>query len=154
MKINPINLLKAGILFIFLFFILAIFHLVIGFIGINYLIENMGFKDFSILLSIFTTIICLYFRVFLPLTIGTFFGIIYVFEWHWIFAILLTLPGIIFLIPKFKTKFNFKNFNNSYNNEKNHYNFNEEKESVKTNFKNSEIIDGEYKVINDENEKK
>ena len=31
---------------------------------------------------------------------------------------------------------------------------NKNNESVKTNFRNSEIIDGEYKVINDENEKK
>ena len=50
-------------------------------------------------------------RIMLPLTIGTFFGIINVLEWHWVIALLLTLPSLIFITPrKFKSTFNYKNF--------------------------------------------
>ncbi len=155
MRINPKNLLKAGIFFIFLLIIIIIFHVVVGFLGINYLLKNIGFQDFSILISVLLSLLCVYFKIFLPLSIGTFFGIVYVLEWHWIFAILITLPGLFFLFPKkINSTFNFKTFNNYYKSNSNYDNFSNDKESVKTNVKNSDIIDGEYKVINDENEKK
>ncbi len=154
MKINPKNLLKAGIFFIFLLIVIIIFHVVVGFLGINYLLKNSGFQDFSVLLSIFLSLLCVYFKIFLPLSIGTFFGIVYVLDWHWTLAILITMPGLFFLFPKkLNSTFNFNTFYRSNESNRNYSNFNRDNESVKTNVKNSEIIDGEYKVINDENEK-
>ena len=155
MIINVKNLLKAGIFLIVLIIFLIIFHVIVGFMGVNYLLKYIGLNEISILLSIFLTLICIYFKIFIPLTIGTFFGVIYVLEWNWFFAILLTLPGLFFLLPrKINSTFNFHTFSNSFKPNSNHSHFNKNNESVKTNFRNSEIIDGEYKVINDENEKK
>ena len=60
----------------------------------------------------------------------------------------------IFLFPKkLNSTLNFNTFYESNESNRNYSNFNRDNESVKTNVKNSEIIDGEYKVINDENEK-
>ena len=155
MNVNPLHLLKAGIFFIFLLFLLIIFHIITGFLGVNYILGYIGFNVFSELLSILIIFICIYLKFSLPLMIGTFYGIIYVLEWHWIFAILLTLPGLIFITPrKFKNVFNSKNFKSVYSFNQNDSNFSQAKDSVKTNVRNTEIIDGEYKVINDENEKK
>ena len=35
----------------------------------------------------------------LPLTIGAFFGATNVLGWHWLWALLLTLPGLVFMVP-------------------------------------------------------
>ena len=81
---------------------------------------------------------------------------IYVLEWHWFFAILLTLPGLIFVTPKkFMNTFNFKTFRQGYDfDQRNFLNFLFKKETVKTNVKNDDIIDGEYKILNDDNKNK
>ena len=92
MKINPLNILKIGIFVILLLFSLVIFHIVVGFLGIQYF--------YGTLIALLVTIFCIFFKFPLPLSLSAFFGIIYVFEWHWIFAFLLTLPGLIFLTPK------------------------------------------------------
>ena len=122
-----------------------LFYLIVGFLGIQYF--------FGTISSILVTIFCIFFKFSLPLTVGTFFGIIYVLEWHWFFALLITLPGIMILTPsKFKSVFNINTFKKGYNFQDNSF-YGSRKETFKTNVKNSDIIDGEYKVINDEDKK-
>ena len=143
---NPLDVLKIGIIIVISLFILMIFHLVVGFLGMQYF--------FGTLIALMFAIFCIYFKFSLPLTVGTFFGIIYVLEWHWFFAIILTLPGIFFLSPnKFKKTFNVKTFKTGYD-FKGKEDFSKNAETLKTNVKNTDIIDGEYKILNEDNEKK
>jgi hypothetical protein len=39
------------------------------------------------------------FRFTLPITIGAFFGAMNVWGWHWAFAALFAMPGLIFIVP-------------------------------------------------------
>ena len=39
----------------------------------------------------------------LPLTIGTFFGALNVLNWHWFGALILTIPGLLFVVPAMVT---------------------------------------------------
>ena len=145
MNINPLNILKIGIFIVLSLFILMLFHIIVGFLGLQYF--------FGTLVSIIITIACVFFKFPLPLTLSSFFGIIHVLEWHWFFAIIITLPGLMFLSPRkftnmfnaktFKSGFTFKNTNDSKNTN-----------TYKTNVYNTEIIDGEYKVIDDDDKKK
>ena len=41
----------------------------------------------------------LMFRFTLPLTVGSFFGAMNVWGWHWVFAALFAAPGLLFIIP-------------------------------------------------------
>jgi hypothetical protein len=41
----------------------------------------------------------LLFRFTLPITIGAFFGAMDVWHWHWAFAALFAMPGLLFIIP-------------------------------------------------------
>ena len=146
MNINPLNILKIGFFLILFLFSIVIFHIVVGFLGIQYF--------YGTLIALVITIFCIFFKFPLPLSLSTFFGIIYVLEWHWIFAILLSLPGLIFFSPKkFKNTFNFKTFKHGHNHHHSGFNFYTKNETVKTNVKNDDIIDGEYKVIKDDDKK-
>jgi hypothetical protein len=42
---------------------------------------------------------CLFLRFTLPLTIASFFGALYVWEWHWYFALVFAAPGLLLIIP-------------------------------------------------------
>ena len=96
---------------------------------------------------------------FLLLTIGVFFGIVNVLEWHLIFAILFTLPSLLFVFPKqilnFKMKFknNTKPQNDDFN-EFSNTNLKQRVNRFKTKSQTSEVIDGEYEVIKDNENKK
>lgn len=145
MFINPTHILKIGIFIIIILFLLMIFHLIVGFLGIQDLLGTF--------VAILTTILCIFLKFPLPLSIGFFFGIINVLEWHWIIAVFLTLPGLIFLTPnRFKSTFNTKTFTTGYNFNKK--SFQDKNGTFKTNVKNADIIDGEYRVINDEDKNK
>ena len=145
MNINPLNILKIGIFIVLSLFILMLFHVIVGFLGFQYF--------FGTLVSIIITISCIFFKFPLPLTISSFFGIIYVLEWHWFFAIIITLPGLMFLSPrKFTKMFNTKTFKSGFTFQNKHTSKNTN--TYKTNVYNTEIIDGEYKVIDDEDKKK
>ena len=145
MFVNPSYILKIGIFIIILLFLLMLFHLIVGFLGVQHL--------FGTFIAILTTILCIFLKFPLPLSIGFFFGIIYVLEWHWIIAVFLTLPGLIFLTPnRFKSTFNTKTFTTGYNFNKK--SFQDKNETFNTNVKNADIIDGEYTVINDEDKNK
>ena len=143
---NLFNIIKFGLLFILISFLSILFNIIMGFIGIQFF--------YGTIVALLITIISIYFKVVLPLYIGSFFGMIYVLEWHWLIALLICLPGFLFITPNlFKkvfninilrsgNKFNFKSNDSS--------NF---KSTMKTNVKNEDIIEGDYEVIKDEEKK-
>ena len=143
---NFFNMIKFGLLFILISFLSILFNIIIGFIGIQFF--------YGTIVAFLITVISIYFKVILPLYIGSFFGMIYVLEWHWLIALLICLPGLLFITPNlFKKVFNINilrsgnNFNFKNNNGSNF------KKTMKTNVKNEDIIEGDYKVIKDEEKK-
>ena len=144
---NLFNIIKFGLIFILVSFLSILFNIVMGFIGIQFF--------YGTIVALLITIISIYFKVILPLYIGSFFGMIHVLEWHWLIATLICLPGLLFITPNLfrktfnintlrqRNKFNFKSDNNS--------NF---KHTMKTNVKNEDIIEGDYEVIKDEDKNK
>ena len=143
---NSFNIIKFGLLFMFVSFLSILFNIIMGFIGIQFF--------YGTIVALLITIISIYFKVILPLYIGSFFGMIYVFEWHWLIALLICLPGLFFITPNlFKKIFNINtlrsgnNFNFKSNNSSNFNN------TMKTNVKNEDIIEGDYEVIKDEEKK-
>ena len=143
---NLFNIIKFGLLFILISFLSIFFNIIMGFIGIQFF--------YGTIVAFLITVISIYFKVILPLYIGSFFGMIYVLEWHWLIALMICLPGLLFITPNLFRKvfninilrsgnnFNFKNNNGS--------NFNN---TMKTNVKNEDIIEGDYEVIKDEEKK-
>ena len=151
------NLLKFGLITIGIIISLFCFYVVVGFLGIQYLMEPYQYGTFFawviILFSVF------YRFTFLLLTIGVFFGIINVLEWHLIFAVLFTLPSLLFIFPK--QILNFKMNSNSKTNPQsdsvNEFANQNSKQSMnrfKTKSQTSEVIDGEYEIIKDNENKK
>ena len=151
------NLLKFGLITIGIIISLFCFYVVVGFLGIQFLMEPYQYGTFFawviILFSIF------YRFTFLLLTIGVFFGIINVLEWHLIFAILFTLPSLLFIFPKQILNFKIKSKNktkpqknniNEFVNTNSQQNINR----FKTKSQTSEVIDGEYEIIKDSENKK
>ena len=151
------NLLKFGLITIGIIISLFCFYVVVGFLGIQFLMEPYQYGNFFawviILFSIF------YRFTFLLLTIGVFFGIINVLEWHLIFAILFTLPSLLFIFPKQILNFKIKSKNktkpqknniNEFVNTNSQQNMNR----FKTKSQKSEVIDGEYEIIKDDENKK
>ena len=151
------NLLKFGLITIGIILSLFCFYVVVGFLGIQFLMEPYQYGTFFawviILFSIF------YRFTFLLLTIGVFFGIINVLEWHLIFAILFTLPSLLFIFPKQILNFKIKSKNktkpqknniNEFVNTNSQQNMNR----FKTKSQTSEVIDGEYEIIKDSENKK
>lgn len=151
------NLLKFGLITLAIIISLFCFYVIVGFLGIQYLMEPYQYGTFFawviILFSVF------YRFTFLLLTIGVFFGIINVLDWHLIFAILFTLPSLFFIFPK--QFLNFKMNTNSKSkpqkediNEFVNKNSQQGMNRFKTKSQTSEVIDGEYEIIkNSENKK-
>ena len=143
---NLFNIIKFGLIFILVSFLSVLFNIVMGFIGIQFF--------YGTIVALLITIISIYFKVILPLYIGSFFGMIHVLEWHWLIALLVCMPGLLFITPNlFKKVFNInilKSGNNFYF--KNNYNYNP-KNTMKVNVKNEDVIDGEYEVIKDDDKK-
>ena len=143
---NLFNIIKFGLIFILLSFLSILFNIVMGFIGIQFF--------YGTIVALLITIISLYFKVIIPLYIGSFFGMIYDLEWHWLIALLVCMPGLLFITPNlFKKVFNINilKSGNSFNFKKN-YNYNT-KNNMKANIKNEDIIDGEYEIIKDDDKK-
>ncbi len=143
---NLFNIIKFGLFFILISFLSILFNIIMGFIGIQFF--------YGTIVALLITIISIYFKVILPLYIGSFFGMIYVLEWHWLIALLICLPGLLFITPNlFKKVFNINilrsgnNFNFKSNNSSSF------KNTMKTNVKNEDIIEGDYEVIKDEDKK-
>ena len=151
------NLLKFGLITLGIIISLFCFYVVVGFLGIQFLMEPYQYGTFFawviILFSIF------YRFTFLLLTIGVFFGIINVLEWHLIFAILFTLPSLLFIFPKqiFNFKIKSKNKTKPQKNNINEFvntNSQQNMNRFKTKSQTSEVIDGEYEIIKDSENKK
>ena len=143
---NLFNMIKFRLLFILISILSILFNIIMGFIGIQFF--------YGTIVALLITVISIYFKVILPLYIGSFFGMIYVLEWHWLIALLICLPGLLFITPNlFKKVFNINilrsgnNFNFKSNNGSNFNN------TMKTNVKNEDIIEGDYEVIKDEEKK-
>ena len=146
------NLLKFGLITLGIIISLFCFYVVVGFLGIKYLMEPYQYGTFFawviILFSVF------YRFTFLLLTIGVFFGIINVLEWHLIFAVLFTVPSLLFIFPKqilnFKMNANSKTKPQKDNgNEFVNKNSQQGMNRFKTKSHTSEVIDGEYEIIKD-----
>ena len=146
------NLLKFGLITIGIIISLFCFYVVVGFLGIQFLMEPYQYGTFFawviILFSIF------YRFTFLLLTIGVFFGIINVLEWHLIFAILFTLPSLLFIFPKQILNFKIKSKNKTKHQKNNinefvNTNSQQNMNRFKTKSQTSEVIDGEYEIIKD-----
>ena len=151
------NLLKFGLITVGIIISLFCFYVIVGFLGIQFLMEPYQYGTFFawviILFSIF------YRFTFLLLTIGVFFGIINVLEWHLVFAVLFTLPSLLFIFPKQILNFKMKSKNNTkpQNDAFNEFSNTNSKQSMnrfKTKSQTGEVIDGEYEVINDSENKK
>ena len=150
------NLLKFGLITIGLIVSLFCFYVIVGFLGIEYLMQPYKYGTFFswaiILFSIF------YRFTFLLLTIGVFFGIINVLEWHMIFAIIFTLPSLLFIFPKqilnfkIKTKKQSSQTNKNYTEERSQP-FNKTQNRFNNKSTNNEIIDADYEIIKDEENK-
>jgi hypothetical protein len=150
------NLLKFGLITIGLIVFLFCFYIIVGFLGIEYLMQPYKYGTFFawiiILFSIF------YRFTFLLLTIGVFFGIINVLEWHIIFAILFTLPSLVFIFPKQILSFKMKSQQKS---NKTSQNYNEETiqpsnkniNRFRQKSQNNDIIDVDYEIIKDDENK-
>ena len=81
----------AGGVGVIFFLLVGIAQIVIGYMGIEYHLGSgwaIGFLIAS-----------LAFRISFPLTIGTFFGALDVLGWSWIGALLITLPGLLLMVP-------------------------------------------------------
>ena len=151
------NLLKFGLITIGIIVGLFCFYVIVGFLGIQFLMEPYQYGTFFawviILFSIF------YRFTFLLLTIGVFFGIINVLEWHLIFAILFTLPSLLFIFPKQILNFKMKSKNKTKPqkddfDEFGNTNLPESIKRFKTKSQTNEVIDGEYEIIKDNKNKK
>ena len=150
------NLLKFGLITIGLIVFLFCFYIIVGLLGIEYLMHPNKYGTFFawiiILFSIF------YRFTFLLLTIGVFFGIINVLEWHIIFAILFTLPSLVFIFPKQILSFKMKSQQKS---NKTSQNYNEETiqpsnkniNRFRQKSQNNDIIDVDYEIIKDDENK-
>ena len=151
------NLLKFGLITLGIIVALFCFYVIVGFLGIQFLMEPYQYGTFFawaiILFSIF------YRFTFLLLTIGVFFGIINVLEWHLFFGILFTLPSLLFIFPKQILNFKMKS-NSKTKTKKNDFNefvntnSQQSMNRFKTKSQTSEVIDGEYEVIKDNENKK
>ena len=151
------NLLKFGLITLGIIVVLFCFYVIVGFLGIQFLMEPYQYGTFFawviILFSIF------YRFTFLLLTIGVFFGIINVLEWHLIFAILFTLPSLLFVFPKQILNFKIKTKNKTKPQKDNineflNTNSQQSMNRFKTKSQTSEVIDGEYEIIKDSENKK
>ena len=78
----------VGVIF---FLAVGVIQIIVGFLGIEYHLGS-GWAVGAVILSLLL-------RISFPLTIGTFFGALNVLEWHWFGALLLTVPGLIFMVP-------------------------------------------------------
>ena len=81
----------AGGVGVIFFLLVGVAQMVIGYMGIEYHLGG-GW-------AIGLVIASLVFRITFPLTIGTFFGALDVLGWSWIGALLITLPGLLLMVP-------------------------------------------------------
>ena len=81
----------AGGVGVIFFILIGLVQIVVGYLGIEYHLGS-GWAIGLVIASIF-------FRISFPLTIGTFFGALDVLGWPWYGALILTLPGVLLMVP-------------------------------------------------------
>jgi hypothetical protein len=80
-----------GIFGFIVFLVVGITQAAIGYMGIEHY--------FGTIAAVIALIAAVYWRLMLPLTVGTFFGAMEVLGWPWYFALLITAPGLLFVVP-------------------------------------------------------
>jgi hypothetical protein len=85
-----------------------------------------------------------------------FFGVINVLEWNIFFAILFTLPSLLFIFPKqilsfkMKGKTKHKTQSSAFNNDTNSSSYPQQSRNrFKSKSQTNEVIDGDYEIIKD-----
>lgn len=81
----------AGGVGVIFFLLIGLVQIIVGYMGIEYHLGG-GWAIGLVIASIF-------FRISFPLTIGTFFGALDVLGWSWLGALILTLPGLLLMVP-------------------------------------------------------
>lgn len=87
---NALHAAKGGMTFV-LILAVGITQVVLGLMGIEHYWGAGA--------AVIALMVALIFRFTLPLTIGTFFGVTAVLKWPWYLALLVTAPGLLFLVP-------------------------------------------------------
>ncbi|MFM8749328.1 hypothetical protein [Rhabdaerophilum sp.] len=75
------------------FLLLGVLQIYLGFVGIDYL--------FGVWWAWGAIGVAIFFRIMLPLTIGTYFAVVNVFHYPWYVGLIVAAPGLLFLVPAF-----------------------------------------------------
>lgn len=75
----------------FFYIAFGVFQFIVGYMGIEH---HLG-----TIVAMIAVMASLFFRIGWPMTIGTFFGAMDVLGLHWFWALCVTLPGVLFIIP-------------------------------------------------------
>lgn len=81
----------VGIAWFLVMIVVGVVQFYAGYVGIEYHLGTV--------LAVIAVVVGLTLRFTLPLTIGTYFGAVDVFGWEWYWAVLLAVPGLLFMIP-------------------------------------------------------
>ena len=90
-KLTDFLLGTFGIIWVIILMVFGVVQIWIGFLGIDYHLGGVfafGALGLAFLL-----------RIMFPLTIGTYFGVVDVIGWDWYWGVLITAPGIVFILP-------------------------------------------------------
>lgn len=117
------------------FVVFTIFQFVLGFLGIEHHL-GMG-------IAILALIGLFIFKFTLPFTIGSFFGAVNVLGLHWVFGLIIAIPGIALMVPgalllffsPVITKYNLNKF---------------KKVHQPSPFDDGDVIEGSATVVNDD----
>ncbi len=82
---------KLGCALLPLLFLFGLIQMALGVLGIQS--QFGGWWAFGALVAAFG------FRIMLPLTIGTYFGVVNVLGWPWWAGVLIAAPGLLFMLP-------------------------------------------------------
>ena len=80
-----------GVALLLLIFGVAILQMALGFLGLDYLLGQWaGWVALAL---------ALLFRIYFPLTVGAYFGVVEVLHYPWWAGVLAALPGLLLIIP-------------------------------------------------------
>lgn len=82
-----------GILLLLPYLALGVSQAILGFMGLEYLL--------GIWAAVVGVGLAFAFRFTVPMFIGTYFGAVNVMEWPWWVGLLVTAPGLVFIVPAF-----------------------------------------------------
>ncbi|MBF0605885.1 MAG: DUF2569 family protein [Nitrospirae bacterium] len=87
----PVSKMLTSVAIIAVFFGFGLFQISIGAMGISH--------EWGRVWAAAAIFFAISSRFTLPLTIGSFFYALHTWDWHWVFATLFALPGIVFAVP-------------------------------------------------------